>query len=97
MFLLNYFKFLVGFRRRIALQVLSESFSTSMIKQDIGAQLKELLKADYSFRTEHKKFSYSTYVVCARVRHGDEKNSKSTKYWFVYKDSSTGAKSWKII
>ena len=97
MFLLNYLKFLAGFRRRIALQVLSESFSTSMIKQDIGAQLKELLKTDYSFRTEHKKFSYSTYVVCARVRHGDEENSKSTKYWFVYKDSSTGAKSWKII
>ena len=97
MFWLNYFKFLVGFRRRIALQVLSESFSTSMIKQDIGAQLKELLKTDYSFRTEHKKFSYSTYVVCARVRHGDEENSKSTKYWFVYKDSSSGAKSWKII
>ena len=97
MFLLNYFKFLVGFRRRIALQVLSESFSTSMIKQDIGAQLKELLKTDYSFRTEHKKFSYSTYVVCARVRHSDEANSKSTKYWFVYKDSSSGAKSWKII
>ena len=97
MFLLNYLKFLVGFRRRIVLQVLSENFSTSMIKQDIGAQLKELLKTDYSFRTEHKKFSYSTYVVCARVRHGDEENSKSTKYWFIYKDSSTGAKSWKII
>ena len=97
MFLLNYLKFLVGFRRRIALQVLSESFSTSMIKQDIGAQLKDLVKTDFSFRTEHKKFSYSTYVVCARVRHGDEKNSKSTKYWFVYKDSSSGAKSWKMI
>ena len=97
MFLLNYFKFLVGFRRRIALQVLSESFSTSMIKQDIGAQLKELVKTDCSFRTEHKKFSYNTYVVCARVRKSDEENSKSTKYWFVYKDSSTGAKSWKII
>ena len=97
MFLLNYLKFLVGFRRRVALQVLSESFSTSMIKQDIGAQLKELLKTDYSFRTEHKKFSYSTYVVCARVRRSDKENSKSTKYWFVYKDSSSGAKSWKII
>ena len=97
MFLLNYFKFLVGFRRRLALQVLSENFSTSMIKQDIRAQLKERLKADYSFRAEHKKFSYSTYVVCARVRHDDKENSKSTKHWFIYKDSSSGAKSWKII
>ena len=97
MFLLNYLKFLAGFRRRIALQVLSESFSTSMIKQDIGAQLKKLLKADYSFRTEQKMFSYSTYVICARVRHSDKENSKSMKYWFVYKDSSSGAKSWKII
>ena len=97
MFLFNYLKFLVGFRNRIALQVLSENFSTSMIKQDIGAQLKELLNEDYSFRTEHKKFSYNTYVVCARVRHEAKKNSGSTKYWFVYKDSSSGAKSWKII
>ena len=97
MFLLNYLKFLVGFRRRAALQVLSESFSTSMIKQDIGAQLKKLLKADYSFRTEQKMFSYGACVVCARVRHSDKENSKSMKYWFVYKDSSSGAKSWKII